>query len=117
MSSNKKLVEDHMRAKPAKAAESLSDDFEWIEWVDGVPPEGVRTRGRAAFVQNFGDDELRNDPIRMVEEGNVVVVEGIAHVTKKDGSKFDVRYCNIFELGDGKIRRKSSFGALVKSPP
>ncbi|MGI0129454.1 MAG: nuclear transport factor 2 family protein [Thermoplasmata archaeon] len=114
MSSNKQLVEAHMGAAPAKAAELLTDDFEWVEWADGVPPGGARTRGRAAFVQSFGDDELRGDIQRVIEEGNVVVVEGVAHVAKKDGKKFDVQYCNIFELENGKIKRKSSYGALLK---
>ena len=111
---NKKVVADHMAAKPAKAAEFLADDFEWVEWGDGVPPGGVRTRGKAAFVASFGDDELHDEVQRVVEEGNVVVVEGIAHVTKKDGKRFNVQFCNIFELDRGKIKRKSSYGALLK---
>ena len=114
MSSNTQLVEAHMAAAPAKAAEFLADDFEWIEWADGVPPGGARTRGKAAFVQNYGDDDLRDDIHRVIEAGNVVVVEGVAHVTKKDGRKFNVQFCNIFELENGKITRKSSYGALIK---
>lgn len=114
MISNKKMVLAHMAAKPAKAAEFLTDDFEWIEWADGVPPGGVRTRGKAAFVQSFGDDDLQDDIQRVIEEGNVVALEGVAHVTKKDGKKFDVQYCNIFELENGKIKRKSSYAALLK---
>lgn len=105
-----------MGSAPPKAAEFLTDDFEWIEWGDGVPPGGVRTRGKDAFVRSFGDDELRDDIGRIIEEGNVVVVEGIAHVTKKDGRKFDVQFCNLFELDNGKIKRKSSYGALIKEP-
>ena len=115
MSPNKKVIEAHMTAPDrSKAAEFLADDVEWIEWGDGVPPTGVRTRGKAAFVQNYGDDELRAEIARMTEEGNVVVVEGTAHVHKKDGSKLSVRFCDIFELEHGKIKRKSSFGALLK---
>ena len=103
-----------MRVAPAQAAEFLADDFEWIEWGDGVPPGGARTQGKTAFIQNYGDYELRNDINRVIEEGNVVVVEGVAHVTKKDGKKFNVQFCNIFELENGKIKRKSSYGALIK---
>ena len=115
MSPNKKVIEAHMAAKnPSKAAEYLADDVEWIEWGDGVPATGVRTLGKAAFIQNYGDDEIRNEILRMTEENNVVLVEGIAHVHKKDGRNFAVRYCNIFELENGKIKRKSSFGALLK---
>ncbi|MFY9716779.1 MAG: nuclear transport factor 2 family protein [Thermoplasmata archaeon] len=115
MSQNKKVIESHLAARnPSRAAEFLADDFEWIEWGDGVPATGVRTLGKAAFVQNFGDDELRNEIVRMTEEDDVVVVEGLAHVHKKDGRNFAVRYCNIFELENGRIKRKSSFGALLK---
>jgi uncharacterized protein len=115
MSANKKVIEAHTTAKnPSQAAEFLADDIEWVEWGDGVPATGIRTRGKATFIQNFGDDELRNEIVRMTEENNVVVVEGIAHVHKKDGRNFAVRYCNIFELENGKIKRKSSFGALLK---
>lgn len=117
MGSNKPLVEAHLRAPPAKAAESLSEDFEWIEWADGVPPGGVRTRGKAAFVQSHGDDEIRCELKRIIEEGPVVVVEGLAHVTKKDGAKFDVQFCNLYEIANGRIARKSSYGALIKNAP
>jgi hypothetical protein len=52
----------------------------------------------------------------MTEEGNVVVVEGICHVTKKDGGSLRVRFCNIFELQNGQVRRQDSFGALLEDP-
>ncbi|HTP53763.1 MAG TPA: nuclear transport factor 2 family protein [Thermoplasmata archaeon] len=114
MGSNKKIIEAHLTAPSlSKAAELLTDDVEWTEWGDGVPSTGVRTRGKDAYVQNYGDDELRTEILRMTEEGNVVVVEGVAHVHKKDGRNLAVRFCNIFELENGKIRRKSSFGALL----
>jgi uncharacterized protein len=115
MSPNKKIIEAHLAATDrSKAAEYLADDVEWVEWADGVPPTGARTRGKAAFLQNYGDDELRTDITRLTEEDNVVVVEGIARVHKKDGRAFAVRFCNIFELENGKIQRKSSFGALTQ---
>jgi ketosteroid isomerase-like protein len=115
MSANKKRVQEHIAATTrAEAAASLADDVEWIEWADGVRAEGVRTRGKEAFVRNYGEDVLRSDVIRVIEEGNVVVVEGVAHVTKPDGRKFDVRYCNLFEVEGDKIVRKTSYGALLK---
>lgn len=67
VSPNKKLVEAHVAAKPAKAVEVLTDDFVWTEWADGVPADGVQTRGKAAFVQGFGDDDLRDDIQRVIE--------------------------------------------------
>ena len=115
MSPNKKIVESHIAARDKRnLADLLTDDVEWVEWADGVPPEGARRKGKLAFVENFGDDELTGEVVRMIEEGNSVVVEGVAHVMKKDGKRFDVRYVNIFDLEKGKIRRKSSYGALLK---
>ena len=101
MSPNKKVIESHIAATdPSKAAEFLADDIEWIEWGDGVPATGVRTQGKAAFFQNFGGDEIRNEILRMTEENNVVVVEGVAHVTKKDGRKFAVRVLQYLRAGE-----------------
>ncbi|MGA7924316.1 MAG: nuclear transport factor 2 family protein [Thermoplasmata archaeon] len=118
MSPNKKLVETYLTTsdKP-KRGPLLADDVEWVEWVDGVPSSGAITRGKEAYLKNYGDNELRGEVHRLTEENNVVVAEGTAHVTKKDGSSFSVRFVDIFELENGKIKRKSSFGALVKDPP
>ncbi len=115
MSPNKKLVETYLTITDrSKLAPLLADDVEWIEWGDGVPASGVITRGKEAYLKNYGDDELRGEVHRLTEENNVVVAEGTAHVTKKDGSSLSVRYVDIFDLENGKIIRKSSFGALVK---
>ncbi len=117
VSPNKKLVESYFATlDKSKLGPLLADDVEWVEWVDGVPASGAITRGQAAVIGNYGDDELRVDLARLTEEGNVVVAEGTAHVTKKDGRAFHVRFCDIFEMEHGKIQRKSSFGALIKDP-
>jgi ketosteroid isomerase-like protein len=115
MSPNKKVIETYLASTDrSKVAPLLADDVEWVEWGDGVPPTGIRTRGKAAFIQNFGDDELRTQITRMTEENNVVVAEGTVRVHKKDGRILAVEFCNIFELENGKVKRLSSFGALVK---
>ena len=118
MSSNKKLIETYLTGTDkAKLDGLLADDVEWVEWGDGVPPSGVITRGKEAYIKNYGDDELRDEVHRLTEEGNVVVAEGTAHVTKKNGDALSVRFVDIFELENGKIKRKSSFGALIKNSP
>jgi len=118
MSANKKLVETYLATTDkSRLGPLLADDVEWVEWGDGVPPSGVITRGRDAFIGNYGDDQLRGEVHRLTEEDDVVVAEGTTHVTKKDGSSLSVRYVDIFELENGKIKRKSSFGALLKDSP
>jgi ketosteroid isomerase-like protein len=114
MSQNKKLVETYLASTNKSMLDGvLAEDVEWVEWGDGVPPSGAVTRGKAAYLANYGDDELRGEVHRLTEENNVVVAEGTAHVTKKDGRKLAVRFVDIFELENGKIKRKSSFGALL----
>lgn len=115
MSANKKLIETYLgTADKSKLAPLLADDVEWIEWADGVPASGAMTRGKEAHLKNYGDDQLSGELHRLTEEGNVVVAEGTAHVTKKDGTSLSVRFVDIFEIENGKIKRKSSFGALIK---
>jgi ketosteroid isomerase-like protein len=115
LSPNKKVIETYMAATDkSKVGSLLADDVEWVEWGDGVPASGAVTRGKEGHIKNYGDDELRNELHRLTEENNVVVAEGTAHVTKKDGSSLSVRYVNIFEVEHGKIKRKQSFGALIK---
>jgi ketosteroid isomerase-like protein len=115
MSPNKKLIETYLGAVDrSKVASLLADDVEWIEWGDGVPPTGVRTQGKAAFLANFGNDELRCSVTRMTEENNVIVAEGTVTVHKKDGGSLKVQFVNIFEVADGKVQRLNSFGALLK---
>jgi uncharacterized protein len=115
MTPNKRVIETYMASTDrSKIAPLLADDVEWIEWVDGVPASGARLRGKAAFIQNFGDDELRSEVKRVTEENNVVVAEGTARVHKKDGRNLSVQFVNIFELENGKVKRLDSFGALLQ---
>lgn len=116
VSANKELVTKISTADRSAIGPLLADNIEWIEWADGVPPTGAVTRGKAAYLRNYGEDELRTEITRLVEEDNVVVAEGIVRVAKKDGRSFVVRFCNIFEIEHGQLRRKSSFGALLKPP-
>ena len=114
---NKQVVESYLACTDrSKAAVLLADNVEWIEWGDGVPADGVRHKGKTAFLRNFGDDELRSKVRRLTEENNVVVAEGTVTVYKKDGTQLAVQFCDIFELEDGKVKRLSSFGALLKEP-
>jgi len=115
MSTNRKLIEACLATTDkSKLGPLLADNVEWVEWGDGVPATGVITRGKEAFIQNYGDDELRTQVTRLTEENDVVVAEGTTHVTRKDGRVLTVRFVDIFEVEHGKIRRKSSFGALLK---
>lgn len=114
MSPNKKLIETYLATRGrlsdrSKMDSLLSEDAEWIEWGDGVPETGVRTSGRAAFVRALGDRELQFEISRLTEEGNVVVAEGKVRMLKPEGGILKLRFCNIFELENGKVRRVDSW--------
>jgi len=118
MSANKKLVETYLtyRARAAdrsKVGPLLTDDVEWIEWADGVPPSGARTQGKSAVLQNLGDNDLRIQITRMTEEGNVVVAEGTVRVTRKEGGDLTLQVCNIYEIENGKMKRMQSYLATT----
>jgi uncharacterized protein len=116
MSRNKQVIETHWTSTDrSRAADLLADDVVWTEWGDGVPATGVQTRGKAAYMQNARDDELRTQIHRMTEENNVVVAGGTVRVHKKDGRNMTVEFVDTFELENGKIKRKSSFGTQVKT--
>lgn len=115
MRSNRQLVESYFATSDRiQRGPLLSDDVEWVEWADGVPPTGVVHRGKKEYLENSGTDELHTKITRWVEQGNTVVAEGTVRVNKKDGKVFHVQFLDIFEVEGGKIRRKISYGALLK---
>ncbi len=111
---SKPIVEAYFGSKGTEYPRVLSDEVELIEWAEGVPESGVRTVGKAAFVQNRGSREYQIRVTRMTEEHNVAVAEGIARGRKKEGGSWTVRFCNIFETESGRIKRLTAFGASLK---
>lgn len=117
MSANGKLIETYCATPDrSKIGALLTDDVEWVEWGNGVPPTGVRHRGRQAYVDNSGDDAHHTTITRWVEDGHTVVAEGEVRVQNKAGKVFQVRFVDLFEIHRGKTRPKTSFGALLKDP-
>ena len=115
MSSNKQVVGKYLATVDrSKIAPLLADQVEWIEWGDGVPETGAVTRGKAAFVANFGNDQLHSEVVRLTEENNVVVAEGTVRIPRKAGEELRFRFCDIFELENGRITRLSSFAVRLK---
>jgi uncharacterized protein len=122
MSPNKKVVETYLTSWPtdrAAALACLADDVERVEWADGFPTSGVPQRGKAVINQNLGDPEttkkIRIEIARMTEENNVVVAEGNVRVPMKEGGLIVVKFLNVFELENDKVKRWDTFTAEVKS--
>ena len=122
MSPNKKVIETYMASwttDRSTALSCLTEDVERVEWADGFPDSGVPQRGKAAINQNLGDPEttkkIRTEISRMTEENNVVVAEGTVRVPKKEGGFIALKFCNVFELENGKVKRMDAFTAEIKN--
>ncbi len=115
MTPNKKVIETYLATTDlAEVARRLTDDPEWIEWFNGAPAGGARSRGKAAYIQNFDGHKLREEATRLTEENNEVVAEGTLRVSKKEGGSMTIQRCDILELEDGKVKRKTTFTAVPK---
>jgi uncharacterized protein len=114
MSSNKQVIESYLTSTGTDYARLLADDVELIEWGEGGPATGIRTQGKAAYVENRGGGNYETRITRLTEENNVVVAEGVSWGTKPQGGSWRVQFCDIFELENGKVKRLSAFGASVR---
>jgi uncharacterized protein len=90
----------------------FTDDVE--RWEVGATK---RTHGKVEFEKEVlpGPEVVRlgMEVKKTVEEGNVVVAEGLAHIFKKDGGRTDVQFCDIFEFEGEKIRCINAYGAVA----
>jgi uncharacterized protein len=90
----------------------FTDDVE--RWEVGATK---RTHGKLEFEKEVlpGPEVVRlgMGVDKMIEEGSVVVAEGLANIFKKDGARVDVQFCDIFESEGEKIKRITAYGAVV----
>jgi ketosteroid isomerase-like protein len=90
----------------------FTDDVE--RWEVGSPK---RTHGKVEFENEVlpGPDVVRLEMKvdKLIEEGDIVVAEGLAQVFKRDGSTINVQFCDIFEFLGEKVRRITAYGAVV----
>jgi len=90
----------------------LTEDVEW------EIPGAFHVRGKAAFDGHIVDEGFVGSPAitvtRLMEVDDVVVAEGSVRAQRKDGSFWDLAFCDVFEMRDGRIRRLISY--LMKTP-
>jgi uncharacterized protein len=90
----------------------LTDEIEWVQ------PGAFRLHGKAAFEKEMQNEAFVGSPAinvsRMIEENKVVVAEGGVRCAKKGGGFLSVRFCDIFEMQDGKVRRLTSYLVEIK---
>lgn len=111
MSSNKQTIETYIegfnKTDHAMILSCLTQDVEW------VMPGYFHHTGKAAFDAEVENDAFKGSPkvtiCRMIEKGDVVVVEGTVESQLSDGSPFRAAFCDVFEMRDAKIRRLTGY--------
>ena len=111
MTPNQTTVMQYMeafgRSSEAEVLACLTDDVEW------VLPGLVHHHGQQAFAKEMHNEAFIGSPVivvtRLVESGDTVVAEGTASGLNRDGSPFQVAFCDIFEMRETKIRKLISY--------
>ena len=116
MSENKRTVDRYMAgfrgSDHAEILSCLTDDVAW------EIPGMFHSKGKAAFDREIENDAFVGRPDiavnRLIEEGDVVVAEGSVRAQKRDGGALSLRFCDVFVMQAGKIKRLTSYLMEVK---
>ena len=113
MSRNKAAVEGYIEAFNRRDREGimgcLAEDVVW------EIPRTHLGAGHAVGKEAFAEEALKSPPgtvtktTRLVEEGDVVVAEGAVATRTPDGQPFNLIFCDVFVMRDGKISRLTSY--------
>jgi len=115
---NKRLMEDVYAGLAEGDAQpfldALADDVRWTiigttDWSGTWEgKEAVQRRLLDPLFAQFGT-RYRNRAIRVIAEGDHVVIECRGDVTTKDGRPYRNTYCNVFRLEGGKVRELTEY--------
>jgi ketosteroid isomerase-like protein len=116
LSGNKRTVEHYIdgfrKSDHQQVLSCLTGDVEW------EIPGMFHTTGKAAFDKEIENEAFQGRPeivtSRMTEQDDVVVAEGSVRTQKKDGEFLNLRFCDVFEMQNGKIRRLTSYLMQVR---
>jgi ketosteroid isomerase-like protein len=116
LSENKRTVDRYMAAfqvsDHAEILSCLTDDVEW------EIPGMFHSRDKAAFDKEIENEAFVGSPdiavSRLIEEGDVVVAEGSVRAQKRDGGALSLRFCDVFVMQAGKIKRLTSYLMEIK---
>lgn len=94
--------------------DSLADDFTWH--MIGSTAWSGSYRGKQAVLQDlmrplFANFEsvYRNRPVRMIAEGEWVVVQCRGEVTTKSGEPYNNQYCWVCRVQDGQLKELTEY--------
>jgi hypothetical protein len=115
---NKQLMEE-VYGELAKGngkpfVDALADDVRWT--IIGTTDWSGTWEGKEAVQRRLLDPlfaqfatPYRNRAIRLIAEGDYVVIECRGDVTTKDGRPYRNTYCNVFRLEGGKVRELTEY--------
>jgi ketosteroid isomerase-like protein len=116
MTENKRTVGMYMdgfrRSDHGQILSCLTDDVEWE-----IPGAFLRS-GKDAFDKEIENEAFAGSPTiivtRLIEENDVVVAEGSVRTQRKSGEVLSLRFCDVFGMQAGKIKRVTSYLTEVK---
>jgi ketosteroid isomerase-like protein len=116
VSENKRTIEKYIegftKSDHEQVLSCLTDDVEW------EIPGAFQIAGKAAFDKEIENPAFTGRPSittsRMTEENDVVVAEGSVRTQRVDGSFLNLRFCDVFVMHEGKIRRLISHLVEIK---
>ena len=111
MTDNERIIDRYMTAFAAadheRVLDCLTDDIEW------EVPGAFTLTGKAAFDAEIENPAFVGRPVitttRTIEGANAVVAEGTVRTQRKEGVVITLRFCDVFDLQNGKIRRLTSY--------
>lgn len=118
MTENKRTVEKYMdgfrKGDHGQILSCLTDDIEWDM------PGMFHVAGKSAFDKEIENEGFVGLPtitiLRMTEENDVVVAEGTVVSQRRDGDLLRAKFCDVFDMEGGRIRRLSTYQVEVGGP-
>ena len=94
--------------------ESLSDDFRFVvmgtsRWSRSYDGKAIVLAELFAPLRDRIQGRIRTVPVRLIAEGDLVVVEARGRNVTQDGKTYNNTYCNVLRLESGKIREWTEY--------
>ncbi len=109
----RKYIEGFRQGDHSSILSCVTEDVIWE-----MP--GVYSReGRGAFDTEIEHEDFIGRPeislARLVEQDDVVVAEGTVRHRRTEGEPLHARFCDVFEMENGKIKHLTSYLMMVPS--
>src|SRR5690242_469150 len=94
--------------------ESLSDDFRFVvmgtsKWSRSYDGKGIVLAELFGPLRDRIQGRIRTVPVRLIAEGDLVVVEARGRNVTTEGGTYNNTYCNVLRLEGGRIREWTEY--------